>query len=154
MTPYSKVFDAFLSRIDDVELLYPYDNESEVEFQDRVTTLLKTFLNIAVSKFISSETSLERDDSQEYFYNDLRDLEVEILSLLMMKEYYRKKMNFLVQLKHSFSDKDWKSHDKSNQLNQYRQLVKEIDAEVRSLINQNALVDNAGNPTGWFNENG
>ena len=149
MTPYEDCYDVFLSSINDAEILYPLQGETEEEYQDRIDTLLFTLFKLAVTRFPNSKTNLKRDDDLKLFENDLRELEVEIIGLLMLKEYYRKQKNFLVSLKHSFSDKDWKSHDKSNAMNQYRQLLKEISEEIRQLIISNSYQTDNGDTEWW-----
>jgi hypothetical protein len=133
--------------------LYPSPNETEQEFEDRLHTLLFETFKSAVVRFFNSKTPLTREDSMETFFNDLRPIEIEIIGLYMLREYYRKQMDFLVSLKHSFSDKDFKSHDKSNQLNQYRQLLKETEEEINSLIIKNSYISNAGVRSGWWEVN-
>lgn len=148
-TPYMAVYDMFLLSINDVELLYPFKDETEENYQKRLGNVLKGYLKKAIVRFRSFETNLEYDDSKDEFKNGLRDIEIEILALLMLKEYYRKKLNFLASLKHSFSDKDWKSHDKSNQMNQYRQLLKETDNEIRLLTIKRSFEGDNGERMRW-----
>jgi hypothetical protein len=149
MTSYEDVYDAFLSKIDDVELFFPFQNETEDEYEARLNSVLIGLLNVAVSKFFFSKTKLDKNNLVETFAYNLRTVEIEILSLLMLKEYYRKKLNFLVQLRHSFSDKDWKMNDKSNQMNQYRQLIKDADSEIKLLINSNSFIADDGSIEDW-----
>lgn len=100
-------------------------------------------------KFSHTSTKLTRNDQTQTFDNDLRDVEIEIIGLLMLREYYRKQLNFLASLKHSFSDKDWKSHDKANQMNQYRQLLKEIQDEIKQLTVANSYQTDNGDAEWW-----
>jgi hypothetical protein len=151
-TPYTECYDSFLSHIDDIELLYPYENEKDYEFEERLDDTLYMLFKSAIPKFRFSKTKLTRDDTMQTFINDLRPLEIEIIGLLMLKEYYRKKLNFLVQLKHSFSDKDWKSNDKSNQMNQYRHLLLEVDDEIQELTINNSYTTDDGSLDIWQNE--
>lgn len=151
-TPYSDCYDSFLSHTDDVELLYPYDNETDAEFTDRLNNTFNMLFKSAIVKFRFAKTSLSRNDLLEEFSRDLRPIEIEIIGLLMLKEYYRKKLNFLVQLKHSFSDKDWKSQDKSNQMNQYRHIMSEVDEEIKQLIVGNSYTTSDGALDLWKNE--
>jgi hypothetical protein len=151
-TPYSDCYDAFLEHIEDVNILYPYEGETEQEFEDRTDTLLFSFFKKAVSRFYYSKTPLARNDMLQMFNNDLRPVEIEIIGMMMLREYYRKQMNFLIALKHSFSDKDWKSHDKSNQLSQYRQLLKDTQQEIKQLIVDNSLVSDTGQLEEWLDE--
>lgn len=150
MTSYQDVYDVFLRHIDDVEILYPLEDETDEEHQERLSILCYEYLRGAISRFFYAETPLTRDDANNSFVNTLRDVEVEILGLYMLREYYRKKLNFLASLRHSFSDKDWKSHDKSNAMNQYRQMLKEAEKEIEELRTSNSMFDSNGNLTGWW----
>lgn len=152
-TSYTECYEVFLRYVNDSSILYPSPNETEQEFEDRLHTLLFETFKSAVVRFFNSKTPLTREDSMETFFNDLRPIEIEIIGLYMLREYYRKQMDFLVSLKHSFSDKDFKSHDKSNQLNQYRQLLKETEEEINSLIIKNSYISNAGVRSGWWEVN-
>jgi hypothetical protein len=149
-TSYEEVYESFLSNIKDKKILYPLEGESEQQYQDRLATYLLSTFKKAVPKFIGAKTNLSRNDTIEMFINDLRPLEIEIIGLLMLKEYYRDQLNFLASLNLSFSDKDWKSHEKSNQMNQYRQMLKEITDEIRVLVVQNGAYDNNGTYLGWY----
>lgn len=151
-TPYTECYDAFLSHVDDVELLYPYNEETDEEHSKRLDNTLNMLFKNSVVKFRFAKTKLSRNDMLEEFLYELRPLEVEIIGLLMLKEYYRKKLNFLVQVKHSLSDKDWKMHDKSSQMSQYRQLVTDIDNEIRQLIVDNSYSTSDGALDLWSNE--
>lgn len=159
-TPYTRCYEAFMGHLDDYELLYPFDDETPEEFDTRLNYTFMQYFNSAIVKLTNAITSLERDDNKQVtetdmegnsnvtygeFLNNLRPIEIEIIGLLMLKEYYRKKLNFLSSLRHSFSDRDWKSHDKSNQMNQYRQMLKEIDNEIDMLSIKNSFIDDKGN---------
>jgi hypothetical protein len=143
-TSYEEVYDVFLSQLDDVEILYPFSTETEEEYQIRLNTILLQYLNRAINKFTNPVTSLDRDDTTLTFNNTLRKLEIEIIGMSMLKEYYRKKLNFLAQLKNSFSDKDWKSHDNSSQMNQYRQMINELETDINKLKVRNTFTDEKG----------
>jgi hypothetical protein len=151
-TSYEKCYEVFLRLVNDVEVLYPLEGESDTDFQLRIDTLLLEMFKSAVVKFSNPITSLKRNDATLTFDNDLRDVEIEIIGMFMLREYYRKQLNFLVALKHSFSDKDWKSHDKANQMNQYRQLLKELEDEIKPLVIDNTFKADDGSSEWWTNE--
>lgn len=153
-TPYQDCYDSFLGETDDVKLLFPLSNETEEEFQVRLLGTLEEFFKRAIPKFFGSQTKLTRDDSVSEFENILRPIEIQIIGLLMLKEYYRKQLNFLASLKGSFSDKDFKAHDKSNQMNQYRQLVKEISSDIKDLAIQNSYYGENGGLDVWSDTDG
>lgn len=149
-TSYSECYDIFLNHINDVDILYPFQNETQQEYEDRVRSILLSTFRLAIVKFNFSQTNLSRDDKTEMFVEDLRQIEIEVIGLLMLREYYRKQLNFLASLKHSFSDKDWKSHDKANQMNQYRQMIKELQEEIKNLVVNNSYTSTEGKLEGWW----
>lgn len=149
-TPYSECYDVFLSQINDAEILYPYDGEAEELYQERIHTVCFSMFKRAIVKFFNSQTKLIRDDNTELFENDLRGVEIEIIGMYMLREYYRKQLNFLASLKQSFSDKDWKAHDPSSQMSQYRQMLKETVVEINELTNKNSYTDETGTLQGWW----
>lgn len=150
-TPYEKCYEVFMSNINDAEILYPLEGETELDYESRINTLLLDTFKKAIVKFFNSTTKLTRDDSTQTFTNDLRDVEIEIIGLLMLREYYRKQLNFLASLKHGFSDKDWKSHDKSGAMNQYRQMLQETQEEIKALTVANSYVTDDGSTEWWSN---
>lgn len=152
MTSYQEVYDVFLREIDDVEILYPLPNESEEDYNTRVGYICLENLKGVIPRFFYSKTKLICDHKTEMFENTLRPIEIEILGFMMLRQYYRKKLNYLASLKHSFSDKDWKSHDKSNAMNQYRQMLKEAQDEIRGLIANNEYFDDNGKMVGWWGD--
>jgi hypothetical protein len=151
-TPYSKCYEVFLRHLNDMDFLYPKDGELDTDFQVRITNTMFEIFQGAVVHFFDSTTILKRDDINQTFENDLRPVEIEIIGLYMVRDYYRKQLNFLASLKDSFSDKDWKSHDKANQMNQYRQMLKEIEDEIEGLINANSYADDYGQYEDWLNK--
>jgi hypothetical protein len=80
-TSYEEVYDVFLSKVDDVEVLYPYVNETDIEYNNRINTLLLSTFKQSVVKFFHSKTNLSRNDSILSFNNDLRPIEIEVLGL-------------------------------------------------------------------------
>lgn len=150
-TSYEKCYEVFLRHIDDVNFLYAKQGESDINFEDRINNFMFEIFQSAVVHFFGSSTKLERDDTTKTFINDIRQVEIEIIGMFMVKEYYRKQLNFLASLKDSFSDKDWKSHDKSNQMNQYRQMLKETEEEIEGLVNSNSYADEYGQYEDWLN---
>lgn len=143
-TPYDNIFSRFLSFIDDYDFFNLRNGESKEEFDERIEDTLNLYFQRAVAKYTNPVSDLSRDDKMQCFINKIRPLEEEIISLMMLREYYRNKLNFLMGLKGGFSDRDWKNHDKSNKMNQYRQMIKEIEYEIKTLRNENTFSDDNG----------
>lgn len=150
-TSYERCYEVFMSNVNDAEILFPVEGETEQEYENRISTLLLDTFKRAIVKFFNSTTKLTRNDQTQMFDYDLREVEIEVIGLLMLREYYRKQLNFLASLKHGFSDKDWKSHDKSGAMNQYRQMLQETQEEIKALTVNNSYVTDDGGTEWWTN---
>jgi hypothetical protein len=150
-TPYELPYDVFLDNVDDPQILYPKEGETDIEYEERIQDTLLSMLQRSVRKFKHSATKLDRDDTNKIFINDLREVEIEIIGTMMLQEYYKKRRNFLVSIKRSFKDKDWQSHDISSHLARFQDLIKETNSEIKTLIVDNSFTDDDGN-YGWIDE--
>jgi hypothetical protein len=151
-TPYELPYDVFLDNIDDPQILYPKEDETEIEYDERIQDTLLSMLKRAVIKFKHSATKLDRDDTNKIFLYDLREVEIEIIGMMMLKEYYKKRLNFLASVKRSFKDKDWQSHDISSHMGKFQNLISETNSEIKTLIADNSFTDDDGS-YGWIDEN-
>lgn len=145
------VYNAFLPYVaDEVEWINPYDDETEEEHEMRLREKLNVLFIKSIPKVIGLQHSKKYDKKTGLFEEDLNDKEIDIIVLTMLREYYRDKLNFIVTLKHNYSDKFWKSHDKSAMVNQYRQMIKETEKEIRDSIIQLSYYNaETGKFEGW-----
>lgn len=92
MTPYTKIYDRFLSKIEDVQL-------SRMEEEDR-TEMLKGWMDTALSMIdldmlkIDADLS-DRDDDLCEFADDLSNAEIEGIALYMVVAWYEPNVNSL-----------------------------------------------------------
>lgn len=150
-TSFDDIYDVFLTYvIDEVEWINPYDDETEQEHIERIQSKLDSLIMLALPKVHGLQHSKETDRYGRCFLEQLNDKEIDIIALCMLREYYRSKLNFIVTLKHNYSDKFWKSHDKSAMTNQYRQMIKETELEIRNAIIDLSYYDgDTGKFNGW-----
>lgn len=101
MTSYSTIYNRFAQKITDYKLI-------ELSDQD-VSMMLKGWLTSAISKFRRCKTDLsKRDDEIEMFDSDLLDIEIEILSLLMVSEWIEPQLNSVLYTAQFFGGKEEK----------------------------------------------
>ena len=77
-TPYSKIYDAFLSKIKDYDLGELSDVVMEYDMNSLLQSAIPYFLCPKVNIF-------DRDEEQKIFLNDLGNEEINILAVLMKR---------------------------------------------------------------------
>lgn len=102
MTPtsYSEIFDLFLMTVDDYELteLFSY---SEEDFNN----YLQGLLILAIPDFINCKQDLtQRDNINGTFLVGLSDMEKSILAKLMVKYWFKKKIQDVTQFQGKLND--------------------------------------------------
>lgn len=106
MTPYSKIFERFQSKIQDYTIDEMFLNSIE-DYEDYLTGFLKSGL----VKFSYCKNDLsDRDEENRRFAADLTELEQEILSQLMLGEWFEKEVNNILDMRLSISSSDWKRY--------------------------------------------
>jgi hypothetical protein len=133
-TPFEKVFDSFLSKIDDN--LY-----SNLEFD--VEADLTKLLNSAIVQFDFPKVDIfDKDDDLRQFNVDLSIHEIEILSNLMKLEWIKRQMNSVNLLKQMIGDKDFRLTSQANHLKVLIDLKMETEKEINSLMTKYSYTNN------------
>lgn len=129
MTPYKRVFDAFEGKITDYELKDLIENiRIEIEIM---------FLNSAVTNFVDcTQDLIDRNDTLEQFNITLTDLEIEILSLLMVKQWTSQFKNTTDLLETVLSPDSFKRFSPANQIKAIRELYNDTTTESDILISK------------------
>ena len=126
-SPYTDVYEYFLSKISDYSFLSLSDEDIEEE--------LLPFLRTAISRFDVCKQDLTlRDDQMGAFEVDLTDMELEILSSLMLVAYLKPKVVSSDTFKLAMSDADYKIYSQANHIKEMLSLYKEMRTEVDKLI--------------------
>lgn len=126
MTLYSTVYKKFLNKISDVKLLELSDND--------IQEMLYEWLTSSIAKFKKCQNDLsDRDDVLQQFNIDLLDIEIEILSTLMVKEWLEPQLNSTLLTSQFFGSKEEKFYSQANQLEQLLALSKKSELEARKL---------------------
>lgn len=113
MTPYSIIYQKFLSKIEDVSL-------PQMTEEDRLSMLygwLDSALGIIVAEQISMQHELtQRDDTMCCFTIDLESNEIEAIALYMVGVWYDDKVNSLEHTTMFFGTTDEKWHNSKDHL--------------------------------------
>lgn len=134
MTPtsYEEIYDLFLNKIHD----YYIKNQIETNI-DFAKDIMLGYLRSSIPKFSYCDVDLSnRDDTLNQFNVNLSDIEKEVLSILMVVEYLSPKMLREEFLQNRLGSKDYNSHSPSNQLNQLRELKKDVVNDANLLMTE------------------
>jgi len=118
-TPYSDVFNLFLTSIQDYRINKLYSQSVE-----QMENYLIPFLIKAITNFRKCKTDLEdRDDVNKIFNQTLSTDEKVILSNLMIVEWLTKEVNDILSLRNFLQDTDFKTYSQANNLKEKRELL-------------------------------
>lgn len=131
-TPYSDVFNLFLTSIQDYRINKLYSQSVE-----QMENYLMPFLIKAITNFRKCKTDLEdRDDVNKVFNQTLSTDEKVILSNLMIVEWLTKEVNDILSLKLFLQDTDFKTYSQSQNLKEKRELLTTMKDMVDKQITQ------------------
>lgn len=127
-TKITRVYNSFLQKISDYKFL---DDKEYVE------SILYGYYVTASAEFIQCPKDLSTNADEEdilpdvvLIKSDLNNLEVEILAMLMIVEYFKQIMIRNETLEQALSDSDFKILSQANQINQLKDFYKEIKRET------------------------
>lgn len=127
-TPYEKIYERFLSKITDFNLVEMDDYSFDKMMQD--------WLNSAVVRMRRCKHDLSlRDNATQEFTEDLSDLEVELLSLGMVDAWVTPMLNSTELTLQFIGGKEEKYYSQSQQLAELRNLKRENALEMNRLHN-------------------
>lgn len=124
MTFYSEIFEIFLLKISDCDLLGNLTNEE-------IITLCTKYLKIAISKFRHCKKNLsKRNDDEQMFNCRLSDIEINIIASLMVIEWLNPYITNRLNLSSFLADKDYKTYSQANHLKVLIELKEKLTKEV------------------------
>lgn len=135
-TPFEEVYNFFLSKVTD----YSFINFTESELEDE----FEKYLRSACAKFFTAGTRLEKDLQFKEFNRDLTDLEMEIISLLMVIEYLNPKIVATENMKQFLTTKEYKVYSQANHLSKMLELKNQYKSEASHLMSQYSYKDGIG----------
>ena len=110
MTPYEKVFKAFLSKIQDP--LYA-EIEVEVAEDDLISIMDSAILNFEYPKI----NLKDKNDELQQFNEDLGFDEIQLLSHIMVLEWMRRELRNVDALRQFMTTKDFNTFSQANHIN-------------------------------------
>jgi hypothetical protein len=135
MTSYEIIYNKFLQRVVDYKILQMEDED--------VKMMLNGWLTSAIANFRTCASDLsKRDDTLEQFEDDLTDLEIEILSILMVSEWLAPQLNSTLLTRQLITGKDEKFYSQSAHLKELMDLQAASDKKARLLLNRYRLINN------------
>lgn len=123
MTFYSEIFDLFLSKITDLHLLENFTDEE-------INQICIKLLNSAVVNFNYCRISLEKNDTQQMFYEQLSFEEKDMLSEYMVLEWIKPFVNNRLNLINILGDKEFKMFSQANHLKTLIELKEKLEVEL------------------------
>lgn len=130
MTFYSEIFDYFLNKISDYDLLKNFEEKD-------ILKLCNMYLKSSIAFFTKCKKDLsKRNDQEQMFLIELDQLEIEILSSLMVIEWIKPYVNNRLNLSAILGDKDFKIFSQANHLKTLSDLQKSLQDEIERLYMQ------------------
>lgn len=135
-TSYIKVYDRFLSKITDFNLVevddYSFDN------------MMQGWLNTSIVRTRKCEHDLSlRDDELQEFSEDLSDVEIELLALGMVDAWVTPMLNSTELTLQFLGGKEEKFYSQSQQLTALQTLKKENSLEMNRLHSYYTYTNNS-----------
>lgn len=135
MTSYETIYNRALSKLEDPTLAMLPEEDLE--------NMLHGYLMSAIAKHRKCEHDLsDRDDELKQFNFDLSDLEIEILSILMVREWISVQLHSVVNTLQVFGGKEEKFYSQSSHLAELRALDESLRIEAQQLSRDYSYIDN------------
>jgi hypothetical protein len=133
-TPYEKIYNRFLSRITDFNL---------VELDDySLNEMLKSWLHSAVIKTRTSGNLSARDEDNEVFESDLNDLDIELLAMGMTLAWLDQTLNSTELTLQFIGGKEEKVYSQANHIAELRNLRADTLREMQQLYTYDTYNNN------------
>lgn len=130
-TPFKVLFDSFLARVESQDWVLP--EQTELAERDWIQ-----LLKIAIFQFRFPRVSLEIDENEKVFLNEVGNPEIQVLATIMKHQWIKRCIASWEQIKMLYSNKDFSqaNHlDKLIKLNDqvYVQVLKALATYSRSI---------------------
>lgn len=134
-TPYEKVYDRFLSRTTDFNL---------VDLDDyTLNEMLKNWLSSAIVNVRTNSDLSARDDESEVFSNDLSDRDVELLAMGMTMAWLDQYLNSTENVLQFIGGKEEKYYSQANHMAELRALREDTRLEMKRLHSYGTYTNNS-----------
>ena len=126
MTLYSTLYERALSKLEDPTLLQLPEEDLE--------QMLHDYMLSAIAKHRKCEHDLsDRDEELKQFNSDLTDLEVEILAILMLREWISVRLHSVTNVLQVFSGKETKWFSQAQHIAELRAMDDALKLEAQQL---------------------
>ena len=134
-TPYETIYNRALSKLEDPTLAMLPEEDLE--------NMLHGYLMSAIAKHRKCEHDLsDRDEELKQFNFDLSDLEIEILSILMVREWISQRLNSVTNVMQVFGGKEEKWFSQSSHIKELREMDDRLRLEAQQLSRDYSYIDN------------
>ena len=135
MTQYSTLYEKCLSKIEDPTLAMLPEEDLE--------NMLHGYLTSAIAKHRKCEHDLsDRDEELKQFNFDLSDLEIEIISILMTREWISQRLNSVTNVMQVFGGKEEKWFSQASHIKELREMDDRLRLEAQQLSRDYSYIDN------------
>ena len=135
MTQYSTLYEKCLSKIEDPTLAMLPEEDLE--------NMLHGYLMSAIAKHRKCEHDLsDRDEELKQFNSDLSDLEMEIISILMTREWISQRLNSVTNVMQVFGGKEEKWFSQASHIKELREMDDRLRLEAQQLSRDYSYIDN------------
>ena len=134
-TPYETIYNCALSKIEDPTLAMLPEEDLE--------NMLHGYLMSAIAKHRKCEHDLsDRDEELKQFNFDLSDLEMEILSILMVREWISQRLNSVTNVMQVFGGKEEKWFSQASHIKELREMDDRLRLEAQQLSRDYSYIVN------------
>ena len=126
MTPFSKVYNRFLTKISDPILLDM--------FEDDMKDMMKDYLIAAIVKFPQCKKGKTANFDQDQFDESLSMEEIEIYASYMVSEWVKPLINNIQSLKPLMVTRDYQSYSQANHLDKMINLKNDSEADANRMM--------------------
>ena len=134
-TPYETIYNRALSKIEDPQLAMLPEEDLE--------NMLHGYLMSAIAKHRKCEHDLsDRDEELKQFNSDLSDLEIEIISILMTREWISQRLHSVTNVMQVFGGKEEKWFSQSSHIKELREMDDRLRLEAQQLSRDYSYIDN------------
>lgn len=119
-TPFKVLFDSFLARVESQDWVLP----EEIEVAERDWTQL---LKIAIFQFRFPRVSLEINENEKIFLNEIGNPEIQVLATIMKHQWIKRCIASWEQIKMLYSNKDF---SQANHLDKLIKLSDQVYVQV------------------------
>ena len=140
MTSYMTLYERCLNKLEDPTLLQLPEEDLE--------NMLYGYMLSAISKHRKCAHDLsDRNEEMKQFNSDLTDLEMEILAILMLREWISVRLHSVTNVLQVFSGKETKYYSQAQHLSELRELDQRLKIEAQQLSRDYTYANNS-----YFND--